>query len=272
MDAGFNDKVIPKFNINTTQLMKRLKLFAVAMISLVLGTTLLSCSNEDDAIDENKKVENTTWRSVEFNSHQTTSFFTDKSESNTTVLAKMNQMSGLRYTTDESSETKDVSVNLCEKSGHTQDGLMSLAFSSGKCSIKLTTCQSVYKAKKTVTEKKYKFEEGSYIVNVGGSNYEGINVYNYGVYRANGTLFIPLDGNGCITIETTTKYTEKQIDNSDIKENTYVADYSVSGNTISFSYTDGGQSKSFSGTLSADNQEISVSYNPLFSSIKTFKK
>lgn len=253
--------------------MKRFKFFVLAIIALAVGNTLLSCSSDDDEPkNENKKVENTTWNSVEFNSHQTTSYFTDKTESNTTVLAKMNQMSGLKYTSEESSETKDVSVNLCEKSGHTEDGLMSLAFGADKCSIKVTTCKSVYKAKKTVTEKKYKFEEGSYIVNVGGSNYEGINVYNYGVYRANGTLFIPLDGNGCITMETSTKYTEKQIVNSDTKENTYIANYSVSGNSITFTYTEGSQNKSFVGTLSSDNYEIDLTNNPFFSTIKTFKK
>lgn len=253
-------------------IMKKLKIVAMAVFALALGNTLLSCSSDDDVINENKKVENTSWNSVEFNSHQTTSYFTDKSESNTTVLAKMTQMSGLRYTTEESSETTDVSVNLCEKSGHSQDGLMSLAFTSDKCTIKVTTSKSVYTAKKTVTEKKYKFEEGNYIVNVGGSNYEGINVYNYGVYRANGTLFIPLDGNGCITIETITKYTDKKIDNIDVNEKTVLSDYNVSNNVITFSYSEGSQSKTITGTLSPDGLSISLSYNPFISTIKTFKK
>lgn len=252
--------------------MKNLKVVALAFIAMSFVNTLQSCSSDEEVINENKKVENTSWNSVEFESHNTSSYFVDKSEPNTTVLAKMAMMSGLKYSTEESTEAKDVSVNLCEKEGHSQDGLMSLSFSSDKCAIKLTTCQSVYTAKKTVTEKKYRFEEGSYIVNVGGSNYEGINVYGYGVYRANGTLFIPLDGNGCIPIETITKYTDKLIVTSDVQEKTIMADYSVSGNSITFSYTDGGQNKSFSGILSSDNLQISTDFNPLFPSIKTFKR
>ena len=245
----------------------------MALIALAFVSTLLSCSSDDDEQkNDNKKVENTNWNSVEFNSHQTTSVFTDKSESNTVVLAKMNQMSGLRYTTDESSETKEVSVNLCEKNGHSEDGLMSLTFNSNKCSITVTTSKSVYTAKRTVNEKKYKFEEGSYIVNVGGSNYEGITVYNYGVYRANGTLFIPLDGNGCITVETTTRYTDKKIENEVVNEKTVISDYYVLGNQITFSYTENAQSKSMTGTLSSDGQIISLANNPFMPSIKNFKK
>ena len=97
-------------------------------------------------------------------------------------------------------------------------------------------------------------------------------MYNYGVYRANGTLFIPLDGNGCITIETITKYTDKKIDNIDVNEKTVLSDYNVSNNVITFSYSEGSQSKTMTGTLSSDGLSISLSYNPFISTIKTFKK
>ncbi len=252
--------------------MKKLMIVALAIFAVAFGNMLLSCSSDDELKNDNKKVENTNWYSAEFNSHQTTSVFTDKNESNTVVLAKMSQLSGLRYATDESSETKDVSVNLCEKEGHSEDGLMSLFFNSDNCLIKITTSKSIYSAKRTITEKKYKFEEGSYTVSVGGNSYEGITVYNYGVYRANGTLFIPLDGNGCITIETTTKYTDKKIDNEVVNEKTVISDYNVSGNVITFSYTENSQSKSMTGTLSSDGQIINLTNNPFMPSIKNFKK
>lgn len=146
------------------------------------------------------------------------------------------------------------------------------SFNLDKCSIKVTTSKSVYTAKRIITERKCKFEEGSYIVYVGGNSYERIDVYSYGVYRANGTLFIPLDGRGCIPVETATQYTDKKIENEEVNEKTVISDYNVSGNEIIFSYTENAQSKSFSGMLSSYGQIISLDNNPFISSIRTFKR
>ena len=253
--------------------MKKNIYYIILVLAMISATTMVSCGGDDDTVNnDSKKLQGTIWSSVEFNSHSEVSDLTDKYENNTTVLSKVQMMSGLRYTEEKSSETKDISIDLCEKSGHTNDALMTLAFSTGKCQIKVTTSQSIETAKRTIKEKKYKFEEGSYIVNVGGSNYEGITVYNYGVYRANGTLYIPLDGNGCITIEKATTYTEKQIVNSHVQEKTIMADYTVSGKNITFNYADGSLNGSFVGTFSTDESSINVSNNPFVSTIYTFKK
>lgn len=180
---------------------KKLRTILLAFIAVPLAM-MTSCSSDDEPQDENNKVAGTTWHSVDTNEHEVSSFFNDKTEPNTAVMTKIRQMSGLRYSVDTKVQTEDVYINLCEKSGHTNDGSMDLVFASEKCQVEVKTFRSVYKAKRTKTETVYKFEEGQYMVALGPSHYEGINVDNYGVYRANGTLYIPLDGNGCLICET----------------------------------------------------------------------
>ena len=244
----------------------------MAIAMLCLG--FVSCSSDDDENDnkESQKLENTIWHSIEFNSHQTEGYFTDRSESNTVVLDKMQQMHGLKYTEEKKSESTDMAVNLCEKSGHSKDCLMSLSFISGKCNIKVSNFQSEMRAKRTVTEKIYKFEEGSYTINWGNNNYEGIKVYSYGVYRANGNLYIPLDGNGCIVVETKYEYTDKITKNINLEERDIAADYTLSKDVITFNYMDNGQKKTFTGSLSTDGRTINVPHNPFSILICTFQR
>lgn len=103
--------------------------------------------------------------------------------------------------------------------------------------------KSCVKAKLTKREKLYKFEEGEYIVKVGPHSYEGIKVYSYGVYRADGTLFIPLDGKGCIAYETAYSYSDKQVFDEDVNEYSINATYLIFNNQITISYSDNGVNK-----------------------------
>ncbi len=250
---------------------KKLRTILLAFIAVPLAM-MTSCSSDDEPQDENNKVAGTTWHSVDTNEHEVSSFFNDKTEPNTAVMTKIRQMSGLRYSVDTKVQTEDVYINLCEKSGHTNDGSMDLVFASEKCQVEVKTFRSVYKAKRTKTETVYKFEEGQYMVALGPSHYEGINVDNYGVYRANGTLYIPLDGNGCVTIETITNYTNKMIENEDVVEKTITADYQVKNNVISFSYVEGSLTGVMTAILAEDNRTMTVANNPFIPFISTFQK
>lgn len=253
--------------------MKRIEILAAAILFAAVTLMNTACSDSDDSEqNEKQKVENTNWSS-EIASHNASSVGVDKTEPNTTIQTKMQQMSGWKYTEETATETTDVSWNLCKAAEHENDSLMTMSFASNKCNIKVNVTRSRVKAKRTKTEKLYKFEEGSYIVRVGkGSNYEGITVYNYGVYRADGTLYIPLDGKGCVAYETSYSYSDKQEYSEDISSFNIVADYEVSGNYLTFSYDDNGQKKTFSGMLSNDGQSITFSNNPIVSSVRTIKQ
>lgn len=242
--------------------------FFLSIIALAIG----SCTDADkEEVNQKKKIENTTWSSTEFNSH-TTDIYSDDYKSNTSVISKMQQMNGLRYTSMTQYDTLDVTTNLCKKSGHEYDYLMKLNFLSEACNILISKSQSVYKATKITEKVIYKFEEGNYIVNVGGSNYEGINVYSYGIYRANGTLFIALDGYGCSTIETKTKYIDKHIDNDNLEEKNIQANYSISQNLITISYNEGKDVIKFDAELNEDENTITLNTNPFTSQINNLEK
>ena len=246
--------------------------FAALMITTITSFGV-SCSNGDSDESESNKLESTSWSSVETLSHDSLSIAKDKTESNTTILSKMEQMVGLKYTEGTSTETTDASWNLCKRAEHECDSTMSLTFTANKCNIKVSTSKTYVKAKVTKTYKEYKFEEGSYIVRVGPSAYEGINVYSYGIYRADGTLYIPLDGKeGKVAIETEYKYTDKKTYFENLEETTISADYKISNNQVTLTYTSNGQNKSFVGTLASDGQSIYFANNPIVSTIKTFKK
>lgn len=252
--------------------MEKIRNGFMASLAIAIASAYVSCSNGYSDENESKKLENTSWSSVETLSHNSLSVATDKKESNTVIISKMESMSGLKYTEETSTETTDASWNLCKRADHECDSTMSLTFTPSKCNIKISVTKTHIKAKLTKTSKLYKFEEGSYIVKVGPSNYEGINVYSYGVYRADGTLYIPLDGNGCIAIETEYKYSDKKTDTENIDEFTISADYKIANNQVTLTYTSNGQYKSCLGTLTNDGQNILFASNPIVSTIKTFKK
>lgn len=97
-------------------------------------------------------------------------------------------------------------------------------------------------------------------------------MYSYGVYRADGTLFIPLDGKGCIAYETAYSYSDKQVFDEDVNEYSINATYLIFNNQITISYSDNGVNKSIVGLLSSDGQMITIGENPIVKSIKTLKK
>lgn len=181
-------------------------------------------------------------------------------------------MGGLKYTVDEITESEDVAVDLCKKSEHSEDALMSLSFVFGKCKIKCSTFQSVMKAKRNETKKVYRFNEGHYTVSTGSHSYESIDVYSYGIYRADGTVFIPFDGDGCVTVQTTTTFVNKRTESENLNEKTILADYKISNNKITFSFTENSQVRTFEGTLTDDGQSITLYENPFVPTILTFKR
>lgn len=254
--------------------MKKLKNCILASIAMLSCCMIISCSNEDEPkndepIKEVINLNNTLWQSEEGNDHDLQSFFVDKLDQNETVLAIVQQISGLNRTYEEKSETTDVSINLCEKSGHGEDAEMMLSFAKNNCKINIKTWQSRYTAKRTTKEKMYKFEEGSFVVNTGGSNYVGVNVYNYGIYWATGAILLPLDGNYCVTYETETTYKDKKVEIENEKNISIDSEYSISGNQISFTYFDTqlNVSKSFTGNINDEENSITIRNNPLVENI-----
>ncbi len=249
--------------------------FSIMAAAITLTVSLSSCSGNDepkydDPVKSEINLTNSTWSSVDSSIHDLQTVFADKQETNETVLSIVQQLTGLNRTLEEKCDTVDVSVNLCEKSGHDLDGVMTLSFTSDKCQINATTSISRYSAQRITTERMYKFEEGSFVINVGGSNYMGVNVYSYGIYWSTGALALPLDGNGCVTFETITKYENKNVEVEDEQSISVSADYSVSGNSVSFSYAD--NSTTFTGKLDDDATEIVLNNNPFIENLVKFER
>lgn len=181
-------------------------------------------------------------------------------------------MQGLKYTEELDTDIQGRFWDLCEKERHDCDSVMTASFSSNKCIFHVEVSRSRVKAKLTKTEKYYKFTEGSYIVRIGYSNnYEQITVNSYGVYRADGTLFIPLNGKGSVVYETDYSYTDKQTFDENIEEYAIAADYQISNNQITFTYDKNGQKEAFKGLLSQNGKNITFDNNPIVNSVKSLK-
>lgn len=252
--------------------MQNVKMIIMGIAFLATALFTVSCSGDDSENEQKKFLENATWTSVASVSHNPSAVAVDQTKPNTVILTKMQQMDELRYTEGTATEESEASWNLYKRAEHEADSLMSLSFADDKCLIKVKVSKSYVKAKLTKSEKLYKFEEGEYIVKVGPHSYEGIKVYSYGVYRADGTLFIPLDGKGCIAYETTYSYSDKQVVDEDVNEYSINAAYQVSNNQITISYSDNGVNKTIVGLLSSDGQMINIGENPIVKSIKVLKK
>lgn len=252
--------------------MQNVRMFFTGIAIFVASLFMVSCSGGDSENEQKKILENATWTSVASVSHNPSAVAIDQTKPNTVILTRMQQMDGLRYTEKTVTEESVASWNLCKRAEHEADSLMSLSFAGDKCIINVKVSKSCVKAKLTKREKLYKFEEGEYIVKVGPHSYEGIKVYSYGVYRADGTLFIPLDGKGCIAYETAYSYSDKQVFDEDVNEYSINATYLIFNNQITISYSDNGVNKSIVGLLSSDGQMITIGENPIVKSIKTLKK
>lgn len=232
----------------------------------------ISCSSDSSTENEKAKFDNTSWASDNIASHSSNMIAIDKIEPNTTIQAKMQQANGLNYTEETKTEEGYWFWDLCEQEGHENDSVITANFASDKCTFKVKITKTKAKASQTKTESVYKFEEGSYVVRFGSNRFEEINVLSYGVYRADGTLFIPLDGNGCATYQTKYTYSNKEVYSEDVNEYNIAANYEVSNNTITFSYAKDGKNITFSGLLSADGNRITLTNNPIVSSVTTIKK
>lgn len=251
----------------------KVKTNLTALAFAVILALNIACSNNDDSNTENIKLENTNWVSVRSNFHNADNVAVDKIEENSIITTKVEELQGLKYTKESNTNTQYWFWNLCDIEKHDCDSVITASFSSDKCLFHVKVSRSRVKAKLTKTEKFYKFSEGSYVVRIGYSNYyEEITVYSYGVYRANGTLFIPLNAKGCAVYETDYLYTDKQTFDEDVNEYTITADYQISNNQITFTYDKNGQKETFKGSLSQDGQNITFDYNPIVNSVKSLRR
>ena len=241
---------------------------------LVFAVTYMSvsCSSDNGAEDEKVKFENTSWVSDDVATHSSALAAVDKTEPNTTIQSKMQQVTGLNYTEEAKSEEGYWFWDLCKQAGHENDSVMTASFGSDKCTFKVKVTKTKAKANQSKTESLYKFDEGSYVVRFGSNRFESITVYSYGVYRADGTLFIPLDGKGCVAYQTKYTYANKEVYSEDVNEYTISANYEVSNNVMTFSYVKNGKNTTFNGLLSADGQRIIIEHNPIVNSIRVLKK
>lgn len=89
--------------------MEKIRNGFMALLAIAIASAYVSCSNGYSDENESKKLENTSWSSVETLSHNSLSVATDKKESNTVIISKMESMSGLKYTEETSTETTDAS-------------------------------------------------------------------------------------------------------------------------------------------------------------------
>ena len=252
--------------------MKKEKALFMTLFVLIVACTNLSCSSDDNKENEKKKLENTSWVSDETSFHSSSLVAVDKTEPNTKIEAKMNEVVGFQYTEETKTEEGYWFWDLCKQNKHECDSTITASFDANKCTFKVKVTKTKAKANQTKTENLYKFEEGSYIVRFGYNRYEEITVYSYGIYRADGTLFIPLDGKGCVAYQTKYTYSNKEVYNEDVSEYTIPANYEISNNAISFTYTKDGKNITFDGLLSADGQRIIIERNPIVSSIRVLKR
>lgn len=252
--------------------MNKLKIRLIPILVSAVAYMSVSCSSDNGAEDEKVKFENTSWVSDDVATHSSALVAVDKTEPNTTIQSKMQQVVGLNYTEETKSEEGYWFWDLCKQAGHENDSVMTASFGSDKCTFKVKVTKTKAKANQSKTESLYKFDEGSYVVRFSSNRYEEITVYGYGIYRADGTLFIPLDGKGCVTYQTKYTYSNKEVYSEDVNEYTICANYKISNNAISFTYTKDGKNITFDGLLSSDGQKIIIEHNPIVNSIRVLKK
>lgn len=252
--------------------MKKEKALFMALFMFIVAFTNLSCSSDDNKENEKKKLEKTSWVSDETSFHSSSLVAVNKTEPNTKIEAKMNEVVGFQYTEETKTEEGYWFWDLCKQNKHECDSTMTASFDANKCTFKVKVTKTKAKANQTKTESLYKFSEGSYIVRFGYNRYEEITVYSYGIYRADGTLFIPLDGKGCVAYQTKYTYSNKEVYSEDVSEYTISANYEISNNVITFSYIKDGKTITFDGLLSADGNRITITNNPIVSSVTTIKK
>ena len=249
----------------------------ITMMTFLLFFGLSSCSSSDGeenekGTKENLKMESSIWSSEYSVNHDLDKYFKNSYEKNTVVLKNLNSISGWKYVEETNTDSAEVSINLCEKANHEKDCDMTLAFQSGKCKIEVSYFQTEYKAIRVKSEKKYRFEEGSYLVRTGPSSYETIKVYSYGIYRANGNLYIPLDGDGCVVIESECKYKGLSFNRANLVESEFIADYTLTDNMIQMEFMSDGQKSYFTCFLTDDEMFMDVPRNPFFNLIRKFRK
>lgn len=252
--------------------MRKTKIRLMPILAFIVACMNVSCSSDNGTENEKAKFENTSWASDGVATHSSVSVAIEKTEPNTTIQAKMQQVVGLNYTEETKSEEGYWFWDLCKQAGHENDSVMTASFSPDKCTFKVKVTKSRAKANQTKTESLYKFNEGSYVVRFGSNRYEEITVFSYGIYRADGTLFIPLDGNGYVAYQTKYTYANKEVFSEDVSEYDVTANYEVANNVITFSYIKDGKTITFDGLLSADGNRITITNNPIVSSITTLKK
>ena len=206
------------------------------MLPVLAALFFVGCSSEDDEQQNQKEnlLSGTKWsyRTSTFN-HIPKEYETKENKSNVEYLLRI--CPGIDYTIEDyKKEEEEFEINLCEYNGHSCHEMDSLNFNDINCRYEYKSTEYIQNVTKKTESAKYKFKEGSYFGSFGGSNYFGITVKSYGVYRSTiggDVVVIPLDGNFCYNMESITyssEFIEKEVD-SDIK----VLIYEWSGENIS---------------------------------------
>lgn len=247
--------------------------YLIALTTIILSTGC-SSDNEDEITGVEKTIDNTTWIYSSEHWHESSTIAVDENKTYPAVVERALTLQELGYTDNTKEEKQSMDWNLCERSNHDCDTTITASFNSGKCLLSVHVSKTHLKAEKVTTEKSYKFEEGNYIVTIGSKRY-GVEVYNYAIYMntADGNkLYLPLDGAGCAVYERSKTYNNKVWYNEIVKEYTLTADYTISGNDITFSYNENGQNKVFSASITYNGQNFILCKNSITNSILRFKK
>ena len=108
--------------------MRKTKVRLMPIFAFIVACTSVSCSSDNETENEKAKFENTSWASDDIATHSSTLVAVDKTEPNTTIQSKMQQVVGLNYTEETKSEEGYWFWDLCKQAGHENDSVMTMAY------------------------------------------------------------------------------------------------------------------------------------------------
>jgi hypothetical protein len=237
--------------------MKAIKLPYLLFTAIILLSTSCSSDSDNDNVTPNDDIslENTLWNYSNNYQHEENSILSNEDKFYPAVLERMALLHDLNYTDGIETKKTPIDCDICYLSKHECDSTINASFTLDKCVFNIEITKKHIKAERTKLEKYYKFKEGEYIICT-GTAYEGITVYNYGIYRASGALYLPLDGKGRVVYEKVEYFENKEKYTELIKKCTLVTHYKITGDEIIFSYNEDGQNKSFKGRITNNGATI----------------
>lgn len=161
-----------------------MKNFTFFLFFVILFVTT-SCTKEE--VDENAAIKTaligSVWEYKLDHNHQQKTY--ESSDNSQAVKDVIKYCPAIGYTTRDSINEWRDTIDLCNKNGHQNEMLIRLNIrDDNQCVFNRTvskTNQLVYKKSDCLL---YTFQEGTYMGSFGGSNYFGVDVYSYGIYRA----------------------------------------------------------------------------------------